>query len=95
VFNQYVVRVARGQRDALLRHLRADKIGCEVYYPIALHLQECLAFLGHREGEYPVSEEASRCVLALPMFPELTLEQQDRVMQSCANFVRKQVRLAA
>jgi dTDP-4-amino-4,6-dideoxygalactose transaminase len=95
VFNQYVVRVANGQRDALVRHLKKDGIGCEVYYPVPLHLQECLAYLGHFPGDFPVSEEASRCVLALPMFPELTAEQQERVMHSCATFARQSSRAAA
>jgi dTDP-4-amino-4,6-dideoxygalactose transaminase len=94
-FNQYVVRVAGGQRDALVRHLKAEGIGCEIYYPVPLHLQECLAYLGHREGDFPASEEASRCVLALPVFPELTAEQQRRVIGSCADFVRKPLRRAA
>jgi dTDP-4-amino-4,6-dideoxygalactose transaminase len=95
VFNQYVVRVADGQRDALLRHLRDEQIGCEIYYPVPLHLQECLAYLGYRPGDFPVSEAACRCVLALPMFPEITVDQQRRVVQSCASFVRRLGRLAA
>jgi dTDP-4-amino-4,6-dideoxygalactose transaminase len=95
VFHQYVVRVASGQRDAMMRHLKADQIGCEVYYPIPMHLQECLAFLGHREGDFPISERASHGVLALPMFAEITEDQQRRVMQSCVNFLRQRVRLAA
>jgi dTDP-4-amino-4,6-dideoxygalactose transaminase len=95
VFNQYVIRVGRGQRDALVSHLRAEKIGCEIYYPIPLHLQECLAYLGYKEGDFPVSEEASRTVLALPMFPELTAGQQERVMRSCAAFLGRRVRKAA
>jgi dTDP-4-amino-4,6-dideoxygalactose transaminase len=95
VFNQYVVRVGHGQRDALVKHLQADRIGCEIYYPIPLHRQECLSYLGHREGDFPASEEASRCVLALPMFPEITQEQQRRVIGSCANFLRKRARMAA
>jgi dTDP-4-amino-4,6-dideoxygalactose transaminase len=95
VFNQYVVRVRGGQRDALVKHLQAERVGCEIYYPIPLHLQECLAYLGHGEGDFPVSEEASRSVLALPMFPELTAEQQRRVVQSCAAFLRQRVRRAA
>src|SRR5947209_14115847 len=70
VFHQYVIRVAGGQRDALARHLKADQIGCEIYYPIPMHLQECLAYLGHREGDFPVSERASQGVLALPLFAE-------------------------
>jgi dTDP-4-amino-4,6-dideoxygalactose transaminase len=95
VFNQYVVRVSGGQRDGLVRHLRAEKIGCEVYYPIPLHLQECLRYLGHREGDFPVSEQACRSVLALPIFPEITADQQSRVLQTAAAFLRKQSRLAA
>lgn len=95
VFNQYVVRVARGQRDALVQHLRAEKIGCEIYYPIPLHLQECLQHLGHRDGDFPASEEACQSVLALPIYPELNVDQQRRVVASCANFVRRQTRLAA
>jgi dTDP-4-amino-4,6-dideoxygalactose transaminase len=96
VYNQYVVRVAGEQRDALVRHLQAERVGCEVYYPVPLHRQECLAYLGYREGDFPVSEEACRSVLALPMFPELTAEQQERVVGCCADFFRQeQTRLAA
>jgi dTDP-4-amino-4,6-dideoxygalactose transaminase len=95
VFNQYVVRVAQNQRDALLRHLKGDQIGCEIYYPVPLHVQECLAHLGYHEGDFPASEEACRSVLALPMYPELTLDQQRRVLQSCAAFLRQRARLAA
>ncbi len=95
VFNQYVVRVGRGQRDALVRHLKAERIGCEIYYPVPLHRQECLAHLGYRDGDFPASEEACRSVLALPMYPELTGEQQERVVTSCARFLRQQARMAA
>jgi dTDP-4-amino-4,6-dideoxygalactose transaminase len=94
-FNQYVVRVRGGQRDALVKHLQAERIGCEIYYPIPLHRQESLAHLGYAAGDFPASEEASRTVLALPMFPELSAEQQWRVIHSCANFVRQRARLAA
>jgi dTDP-4-amino-4,6-dideoxygalactose transaminase len=95
VFNQYVVRVGRGLRDALVRHLKAERIGCEIYYPVPLHLQECLAYLGYQPGDFPASEEACRSVLALPIYPELTAEQQERVIQSCAVFLRQQARKAA
>jgi len=95
VFNQYVVRIADGRRDALMRHLKADNIGCEIYYPLPLHRQECLAYLGYREGDFPVSEEACGCVLALPMFPEIMMDQQERVIQSCVTFLRKSTRMAA
>jgi dTDP-4-amino-4,6-dideoxygalactose transaminase len=95
VFHQYVVRVADGQRDALVRYLRSENIGCEIYYPVPLHLQECLAYLGYGASDFPASEEAARCVFALPMFPELTVEQQRRVVLSCADFLRTRARLAA
>ena len=95
VFNQYVVAVAWGERDALVHHLKSDHIGCDIYYPVPLHLQECLAFLGYDKGDFPASEEACRNVLALPMYPEMTLEQQQRVIHSCAMFLRKQARMAA
>ncbi len=94
-FNQYVVRVANGQRDALVRQMKAENIGCEIYYPLALHQQECLRYLGYRSGDFPASEEAARQVLALPIYPELKAEQQRRVIQCCAGFLRQQVRRAA
>src|SRR5437763_8263435 len=71
-FNQYVCRVAGGQRDALVRHFQSEKVGCDVYYPVPLHLQACLRPLGHHEGEFPASEAACREVIALPVFPEIT-----------------------
>jgi dTDP-4-amino-4,6-dideoxygalactose transaminase len=95
VFNQYVVRVGRGQRDALVKHLQTERIGTEIYYPLSLHQQECLRHLGYRPGDFPVSEEASRSVLALPMFPEITAEQQDRVIRSIAVFAKQPARRAA
>jgi dTDP-4-amino-4,6-dideoxygalactose transaminase len=95
VFNQFVVRVAQGFRDALLRHLKAEKIGAEIYYPMPLHMQESLAYLGYQEGDFPVSEEACREVLALPIYPELTSEQQERVIQSCSAFLRQRAKKAA
>jgi dTDP-4-amino-4,6-dideoxygalactose transaminase len=95
VFNQYVVRIGQNQRDALLGYLKTERIGCEIYYPIPLHRQECLRYLGHRNGDFPTSETACREVLALPIFPEITLAQQQRVVQSCAAFLRQQARKAA
>lgn len=94
-FNQYVVRAAGGTRDALVQHLKESGVGCEIYYPLALHLQECVRGLGHREGDFPVSEEATRSVLALPMFPEITADQQRRVIDACAAFAGQPARKAA
>jgi dTDP-4-amino-4,6-dideoxygalactose transaminase len=94
-FNQYVVRVGGGQRDALVRHLKTEHVGCEIYYPMALHQQECLRHLGYHTGDFPASERAAGEVLALPIFPELTTDQQRRVIHTCAGFLRQQVRRAA
>lgn len=95
VFNQYVVRVGQGRRDLLFHHLKAEGIGCEIYYPVALHLQECLTHLGHGPGDFPAAEQAAREVLALPMFPEIAPDQQERVVRSIADFLRGQSRSAA
>jgi dTDP-4-amino-4,6-dideoxygalactose transaminase len=84
VFHQYVVRAYR--RDELREFLSARKIGTEIYYPIPLHLQPCFVYLGYREGDLPEAERAAKEVLALPMFPELTEEEQKRVVESIADF---------
>ncbi len=94
-FNQYVVRVPRADRDNLVTHLKSQHIGCEIYYPIPLHLQTCLRHLGYRKGDFPASEEAASCVLALPIFPEITEEQQARVIGACAAYLRHRPRVAA
>jgi dTDP-4-amino-4,6-dideoxygalactose transaminase len=95
VFNQYVVRVAGGQRDALVRHLKSEGIGCEIYYPVPVHRQECLQHLGYGEGDFPATEAACASVLAFPMYPEITVDQQRRVVGTCAAFLRKRSRMAA
>jgi len=84
VYHQYVIRAQR--RDELRQFLTDRKIGTEIYYPIPLHLQPVFAYLGFREGDLPESERAAREVLALPMFPELTDEEQQWVVESIAEF---------
>ena len=84
VYHQYVVRAYR--RDELREFLTARKIGTEVYYPIPLHLQPCFVYLGYRQGDFPEAERAAREVLALPMFPELTEDEQRWVVTSIADF---------
>ena len=84
IFHQYVVRAYR--RDELREFLTARKIGTEVYYPIPLHLQPCFVYLGYLEGDFPEAERAAKEVLALPMFPELTEDEQEWVVRSIADF---------
>jgi dTDP-4-amino-4,6-dideoxygalactose transaminase len=87
-FNQYVVRVPR--RDELRASLAERGIGQAVYYPLPLHLQPCFAELGYHEGDLPVAEQASREVLALPVFPELTLAELEEVVAAIAEFYGSQ-----
>jgi dTDP-4-amino-4,6-dideoxygalactose transaminase len=84
VFQQYVVRAYR--REELREFLTARKIGTEIYYPIPLPLEPCFVYLGYREGDFPEAERAAKEVLALPMFPELTEDEQRRVVKSIADF---------
>ena len=94
-FNQYVVRVPAAHRDPLVRHLKESGVGVDVYYPLCLHQQECFADLGYAAGDFPAAEEAARTVLALPMFPEITEAQQERVVGAIAGYLRQRLRLAA
>ena len=87
VFNQYVIRVPGPIRDPLRQYLSSRQIGTEIYYPIPLHLQPCFAELGHKAGDFPVAEAAARETIALPIYPELTDEQQRYVVGSIRQFL--------
>lgn len=86
VWNQFTIRVPGGGRDALQKCLADRGIGSAVYYPIPLHLQQCFAELGLRRGSLPASEQAADEVLSLPIYAEMTREEQDRVIGALAEF---------
>jgi dTDP-4-amino-4,6-dideoxygalactose transaminase len=86
IYNQYCIRVPC--RDELLAHLKENGIGCAIYYPVPLHLQECFKHLGYEKGAFPESEKAAKDVLALPIYPELTDEMKDCVADKVLSFVR-------
>ena len=85
VWHQYVIRTPR--RDALREFLASRKIGSEIYYPVPLHMQDALASLGYKQGDFPEAERAAREVLALPMFPELREDEQQTVVSAIAEFL--------
>jgi dTDP-4-amino-4,6-dideoxygalactose transaminase len=87
IFHQYVIRAP--ERDRLKEFLTREGVGTDIYYPLPLHLQECFSFLKYKRGDLPNSERASEEVLALPIYPELTEDQQVAVVERIKAFYRK------
>jgi len=88
IYNQFVINV-KEQRDELKRYLNAHGIGCEIYYPVALHMQTCFNHLGYKPEDFPVAREASRRTLGLPIYPELRPEQIHYVVDMIGEFLRQ------
>ena len=84
-YNNYVIRAER--RDDLKQFLAESGIQSEIYYPLPLHLQKCFADLGYKQGDFPKAEAAAQQVLALPLYPEFTLAQQEAVVERSAPFI--------
>ena len=87
VFHQYVIRAAR--RDELQKFLASRGVTTRVYYPLPLHMQKCFSYLVYKKGDLPAAEMLSDEVLALPMFPELLPEEQERIVSDIAKFYGK------
>ncbi len=85
IYNQYVIRIP--DRDGLLAHLSSAEIGCAIYYPIPLHIQNCFKSLGYKEGDFPESERAAKETLSIPVYPELTEEQKHYAVDKILEFV--------
>lgn len=85
IYNQYVIRVQK--RDELKKFLTENEIGNEIYYPVPFHMQQCFANLCHKKGDFPEAEMASETSLAIPIYPELTKEQQEFVVHKIKEFV--------
>lgn len=86
IFNQFTIVAER--RDELLNYLQSRDIGCAIYYPVPLHLQQCFSYLGHRQGDFPIAEKLSETVISIPVYSELQREQLEFVADSIKEFYK-------
>jgi len=84
IYNQY--NICLEDRDGLLNHLKENNIGCEIYYPVTFNNQECFHYLNYQKGDFPVAERVAEQSLAIPIYPELTEEQKNHVIETIAGY---------
>ncbi len=85
IYNQFSILINNGKRDVIREALQKANIGCDIYYPVPLHLQECFKYLGYKNGDCPVSEKTANEIISLPIFPETTTEQREYVVSTIEN----------
>jgi dTDP-4-amino-4,6-dideoxygalactose transaminase len=90
IYNQFVIEV-RDHRDDLRKYLNDNEIGCEIYYPVPLHMQPCFSYLGYKPEQFPISAKAAEKTLALPVYPELTKEQITYTVDMISLFPHKTI----
>lgn len=88
IYHQYVLRLNTPSAK-LIEYLRNKGIDSRIYYPVPLHLQKCFKYLGYKKGDFPESEKASRCTLAIPVYPDLTKNEMDCIVSSIKEFILK------
>jgi dTDP-4-amino-4,6-dideoxygalactose transaminase len=84
IFNQFTILAEN--RDELMEYLRGHDIGCAVYYPVPLHLQQCFSYLNHQKGDFPISERLTESVLSIPIYSELSKDQLQSVVDMITKF---------
>ena len=89
VYNQFVIRLKNGLRDKVWEAMKNAGVGCAIYYPIPLHLQECFHYLGYQRGDFPESEAAAEQTLALPIYPELSHIQKKYVVETLLHILKE------
>jgi len=82
VYHIYAIRLQKADRDSVMKKMQEKGVGASVHYPIPIHLQEAYSFLNHKKGDFPLSEKYAEQMLSLPIYPEITLEQQERVIET-------------
>ena len=89
IYNQYSILVKDGKRDELKDYLWANEIGCDIYYPVPLHKQECFTELGYEDGSMPISEQVAKEIISIPIYPETTTAQREVVVKTIEDFLIK------